>query len=167
MRADGRGLVSAKPAHRPSPCPDQDSVARLVAGWQGAPVGERTSQRSSQVRRKKNHGKSRKFLMGKPKFGGVQEVSGAARRHRDALLGLLQTARDTLSPQHAARSCNGRFLCSDHLRERPGGPGRRQWGFRAPSVCRGQGPPNAQHFCRSRRSCGLRRPRGRRSLHVC
>lgn len=123
MRADGRGQVSAKPAHRPSPCPDQDSVARLVAGWQGAPVGERTSQRSSQVRRKKNHGKSRKFLMGKPKFGGVQEVAGAARRHRDALLGLLQTARDTLGPQHAARSCSGRssaqIICASGLEDPP------------------------------------------------
>lgn len=61
--------------------------------------------------------------MGKPKFGGVQGVAGAARRHRDALLGLLRTARDTLGPQHAARSCSGRssaqILCASGLEDPP------------------------------------------------
>lgn len=41
----------------------------------------------------RNHGKSGKFLIGKPKFGGVQEVACAARRSRDT-----QTAREKLIP---------------------------------------------------------------------
>lgn len=44
----------------------------------------------------RNHGKSGKFLMGKPKFGGVQEVACATRRSRDA-----QAAREKLSPPSA------------------------------------------------------------------
>lgn len=48
--------------------------------------------------------------MGKPKFGGVQEVARAAWRNPGALLGLLQTAPETLRPQRAAGSSNSRFL---------------------------------------------------------
>lgn len=106
--------------------------------------------------------------MGKPKFGGVQEVARAAWRNPGTLLGLLQTAPETLSPQHAAGSSNSRFLGVDNLPERLRRPGRWQRGFRAPSVRRGHGSPNAQRFfCRSRLSCGFPLPCGRRSLNVC
>lgn len=40
----------------------------------------------------------------------MQEVGRAAWRNPDTLLGLLQTAPETLSPQRAASSCNSRFL---------------------------------------------------------
>lgn len=105
--------------------------------------------------------------MGKPKFGGVQEVARAAWRNPGALLGLLQTAPETLRPQRAAGSSNSRFLGADNLPERLRRPGRWQRGLRAPSVRRGQGSPNAQRFCRSRLSCGFPLPCGRRSLNVC
>ena len=58
----------------------------------------------------RNRGKLGKFLMRKPKFGGVQEVACVARRNRATLLGLLQTALEKLSQQHAARLCASRFL---------------------------------------------------------
>lgn len=47
-----RARVRRGQASPPAFAPDQDSVARLLAGWQGALVEERTSSGSSQVRRK-------------------------------------------------------------------------------------------------------------------
>ncbi|KAJ8792867.1 hypothetical protein J1605_004052 [Eschrichtius robustus] len=48
-RADGRGLVAAKPP-RPAFRPNPKSFAGLVAGWQRGLVAERTGFRSSQTR---------------------------------------------------------------------------------------------------------------------
>lgn len=125
VRADVRGLVEANPA-RPALRPDQDSLARLVAGWQGKMVGGKTDSRCSQVRRKgARASKSGKFLIGKTKFGGVQEVVCAALRNRDTLLDCCKQPR-----KNSARSCACWFRAVDNLPEQLLRPCRRAWGFK-------------------------------------
>lgn len=108
--------------------------------WLQVPLGEE----------ERNRGKSGKFLMRKPKFGGVQEVACAVGRSRDK-----PTAREKLSSHPAARLCASRLFGVVNLPEWLRRPGRWERGFRAPSVCRGPGSLNAPQFLRPRQSCGV------------